>query len=46
MKIFAWLDGHGEFPYNWEKKEHVDVVIIAGDIVSLHIQQDIELSLE
>lgn len=46
MKIFAWSDGHGEFPHNWEKEEHVDVVIIAGDIVPLHIQQDIESSLE
>ena len=45
MKIFAWSDGHGEFPHNWEKEEHVDVVIIAGDIVPLHIQRDPESSL-
>lgn len=45
MKIFAWSDGHGEFPHNWAEENHVDVVIIAGDIVPLHIQRNPESSL-
>jgi len=45
MKIFAWSDGHGEFPYNWANEEHVDVIIIAGDIVPLYIQRSPESSL-
>lgn len=43
MRIAAWSDGHGSLP---KLEKTVDVVIIAGDIMPLHIQRQTNESIK